>query len=179
MKIYMSNIKEIKNIADIENALPVSDRIRLSKFSNHTHKLQFLLSRAIVKNVTGESVKVDKNGAPIIKSGFVSIAHKDNFVMVAVSNSNVGIDIENTSIKRDFAGQSELLGLPKTKDKDAFYKNFVKYEAEFKFGNDATKAHKYFYKLGDYLICVCTKELTKDIEFIPSGVPSLNFVCAE
>ena len=179
MKIYMSNIKEIKNIADIENALPVSDRIRLSKFSNNTRKLQFLLSRAIVKNVTGESVKFDKNGAPIIKSGFVSIAHKDNFVMVAVSNSGVGIDIENASVNRDFAEQSELLGLPKTKDKDAFYKNFVKYEAEFKFGNDAEQAHKYFYKLGDYLICVCSQETIKDIEFILSDVPLPNFVCAE
>lgn len=179
MKIYMSNIEEAKNITDMEKDLSILDRAHLAKFSNNTRKLQFLLSRAIVKNVTGESVKVDKNGAPIIKSGFVSIAHKDNFVFVAVSNSNVGIDIENTSINRDFAGQSELLGLPKTKDKEAFYKNFVKYEAEFKFGNDATKAHKYFYEMGNYLICVCTKELTKDIEFISSGAPSLNLVCAE
>lgn len=179
MKIYMSNIEEAKNITDMEKDLSILDRAHLAKFSNNTRKLQFLLSRAIVKNVTGETVKVDKNGAPIIKSGFVSIAHKDNFVFVAISNSCVGIDIENTSINRDFAGQSELLGLPKTKDKDAFYKNFVKYEAEFKFGNDATKAHKYFYEMGNYLICVCTKELTKDIEFISSGAPSLNLVCAE
>ena len=179
MKIYMSNIEEAKNITDMEKDLSILDRAHLAKFSNNTRKLQFLLSRAIVKNVTGETVKVDKNGAPIIKSGFVSIAHKDNFVFVAISNSCVGIDIENTSINRDFAGQSDLLGLPKTKDKDAFYKNFVKYEAEFKFGNDATKAHKYFYEMGNYLICVCTKELTKDIEFISSGAPSLNLVCAE
>lgn len=175
----MSNIEEAKNIADMEKDLSILDRARFAKFSNNTRKLQFLLSRAIVKNVTGENVLVDKNGAPIIKSGFVSIAHKDNFVLVAVSNSSVGIDIENTSINRDFVGQSELLGLPKTKDKDAFYKNFVKYEAEFKFGNDATKAHKYFYEAGDYLICICTKELIKDIEFISSGAPSLNLVCAE
>ena len=179
MKIYMSNIEQTKNIANMEKDLSVLDRHRLTEFSNNTRKLQFLVSRALVKQATGKNVIVDKNGAPTIESGFVSIAHKDNFVIVAISCSGVGIDIENASINRDFIGQSELLGLPKPRNKKDFYKNFVKYEAEFKFGKTSEKTHKYFYEMGDYLICVCTNEPVKDIQFDSSYAAGIRFFGAE
>ena len=179
MKIYMSNLEQTKNIANMERDLSALDRRRLTEFSNETRKLQFLASRYLIKQATGKNVIVDKNGIPTIESGFVSISHKDNFVLVAISNSCVGIDIENTSINRDFAGQSELLGLPKTNDKKTFYKNFVRYEAEFKFGNNAKQAHKYFYEMGEYLICVCTNEPGKDIQFDSSCAAGIRFLCAE
>lgn len=179
MKVYMSNIEQINSFADMEKSLSVLDKVRFDKFASKTRKLQFLLSRKIVKNATGETVKLCENGAPAIKSGYISIAHKDNFVLVAISDSRVGIDIENIAVNRDFFGQSDLLGLPKTNDKKTFYKNFVRYEAEFKFGDNATKAHKYFYEMNNYLICICTEKQNDDIKFVLSDVPAVRFVNAE
>ena len=164
MKIYMSNIEQIKNMATLESKLSDAELIQYGKFSNNVRKLQYLLSHSIVKSVCGENVVVDKNSKPTIKNGFISITHKDNIVIVAVSQMPVGIDIENATIERDFIGESELLNLPKPKDKYDFYKNFVEYEARFKFGNGSANA--YFYKDGDYLICVCSNEPKNNIEFI-------------
>lgn len=168
MKIYMSNIEQIKNITDLEKQLSESDMKQYKQFSNKTRKLQYLVSRAIVQNVCGESIIVNQNGAPTIKSGFISIAHKDNWVLVAVADSKVGIDIENTTINRDFIGQSELLKFPKTTDKQTFYKNFVRYESEFKYGDNADRANMYFYTKGNYLIGICSSEKQQDIQFILS-----------
>lgn len=165
MKIYMSNIEDIKNISEMERKLSASEVVQYGKFSNKVRKLQYLLSHAIVKSVCGENIIVDKNGKPTIKNGFVSIAHKDNWVVVAVSQTYVGVDIENTSIERDFLGESELLNLPKPKDKQDFYKNFVEYEARIKFGSNAEKANTYFYEKGDYLICICSIEAQSEISF--------------
>ena len=169
MKIYMSNIADIKNITDMENKLSKSDMLQYKKFSNETRRLQYLLSRTTAADFCGENIIVGSNGKPTIKSGFISIAHKDNWVVVAISNTPVGIDIENTDINRDFVGESELLGLPKTNDKQTFYKNFVKYEAKFKFGENADQAHMYFYTKDNYLIGVCSNEQQADIHFVLSG----------
>ena len=169
MKIYMSNIADIKNVPELESKLSDSDMVQYSKFSNKIRRLQYLLSRVMVMDVFGENIKVDSDGRPTIKSGFISIAHKDNWVVVAVSKTPVGIDIENTDIKRDFAGDSELLKLPKTNDKQTFYKNFVQYEAEFKFGKISDQTHMYFYTKDNYLIGVCSNEAQSDIQFILFG----------
>lgn len=169
MKIYMSNIADIKNLTDMESKLSKSDMLQYKKFSNAKRKLQYLLSRAMVMDVCGENIIVDSNGRPTIKSGFISIAHKDNWVVVATSNTPVGIDIENTDVKRDFVGVSKLLNFPEITDKQTFYKNFVQYEAKFKFGKNADRAHVYFYTKDNYLIGVCSMEQKNDIQFILSG----------
>lgn len=179
MKIYMSNIQDINNVSDLENKLSESDMARYKTFSNNNRKLQYLLSRAIIYDNCGEKIIVDKNGVPTIKSGFISVAHKDNWVIVAISEKKVGIDIENTNINRDFMGQSELMGFTKTNDRLDFYKNFVKYEAMFKYGDGATHVHKYFYKMDNYLIGVCSNESISDIDFILSDAVGVHFIVAE
>jgi hypothetical protein len=165
----MSNIEKYKNIHDLEKNLSESELQRYNKFINSKRKLQYLVSHVIVKSVCGENIITDKSGVPTIKSGFVSIAHKDNYVVVAISDMRVGIDIENAEIERDFAKQSELMGLTITDNKKDFYQNFVTFEAKFKYGKDADKANIYLYKTGKYLIGVCSKENVKNIEFISSG----------
>lgn len=179
MKIYMSNIENIKNISDLETKLSESDMLRYKNFSNNTRKLQYLLARTMIKDIYGEDIIINETGRPIIKSGFVSIAHKDNWVVVAISDTRVGIDIENTDIVRDFIGQSELLGLPKPDDKLAFYKNFVRFEAEFKYGEDTDKTRAYFYIKDNYLIGVCSAEKIQDIKFILPGADGVQFIGAE
>ena len=169
MKVYMSNIEDIKNMTDLESKLSKLELIQYNKFTSKKRKLQYLLSHAIVRDICGENTVVE-NGKPTIKSGFVSIAHKDNWVVVAVSKKRVGIDIENTDVVRDFVKHSELLGLPKTHDKQTFYQNFIEFEARFKFGDGADMANIYFREYGNYLIGICTKEESKNIHFILLGL---------
>ena len=175
----MSNIEQLQNIPDLENKLSEPARIQYNKFTNKTRKLQYLLSRVIVKDTCGKDIVVDENGKPTIKSGFLSIAHKDNWVIVAISDTEIGIDIENMNVDRDFEKASKLLGIPKTSDRKTFYKNFVRYEAKFKIGKDAKNTHTYFYEMGNYMISICTPKSIKDIHFIPSDIPELHFLCAE
>ena len=165
MKVYMSNIEDIKNMTDLESKLSKPELIQYNRFTSKKRKLQYLLSHAIVRDICGENIVVE-NGKPTIKSGFVSIAHKDNWVVVAVSKKRVGIDIENTGVVRNFIEQAELLGLPKTHDKQTFYQNFIEFEARFKFGDDADTANIYFCEYGDYLIGICAKEESQNIHFI-------------
>ena len=183
MKIYMSNIERTNDITDMERKLSKSELAQYNKFNNKTRKKQYLVGHAIVKDVCGENVQTDENGAPYLNNGFISIAHKDNFVIVAISDEKVGIDIENTTVQRDFVAQSELLGLPKTRSLWDFYKEFVRYESKLKFGNDTQKYSQYFYKLNNYIICITTTD--DEIQFInydesfsdASGL--VQFLCAE
>ena len=164
MKIYMSNIQNIKNIKDLEKKLSESELAQYNKFHNQTRKKQYLVGHALIKDVCNINVKIGENGVPKLDKGFVSIAHKDDLVLVAVSNNKIGLDIENTDIDRDFFAQSELLGLLPTHNKYDFYKEFVRYESKLKFDDDAQQYTQYFYMMNNYIICIMGVD--KDIQFI-------------
>ena len=184
MKIYMSNIEHINNLVDLEKKLSESELIQYNKFNRTLRKKQYLLGHVIVRDVCNENIKTDINGAPKLNNGFVSIAHKDNWVIAAVSDTQVGIDIENTTTKRDFIGQSELLRLPQTENKYDFYKEFVRYESKLKFGKIDRKCYQHFFTMNNYIICITTHN-NQDIAFFDydnsfsdiSG--AFNFICAE
>lgn len=164
MKVYIADLEKIGNISDMEKFLSVSEHDKYTKFSNKTRKLQFLTARFIVFNVLQEHISIDENGKPFVKNGFISISHKDNFVVVAFDDKNVGIDIENAVKERDFINESKLLGLPIPTSREDFYKNFVKYESDIKYGQSFDRANHMFYKFNDYMIGICTK--SDNIEFV-------------
>ena len=139
MQIFIANIDSISKHSDIYSALllPVN-RARLSEFKNKNRKLQFILGHLMTD-------KCDEK--------YTSIAHKDNFVVIATdSKQPVGIDIENTDIKRDFIGLAETLKMRQPKSLEDFYKMFTEFEAAYKMGSKpiCTK----FIKHNNYLICV-------------------------
>ena len=185
MKIYIANIERISKKSDLLNKLSESELTQYNKFSNQKRKLQFLIGHAIVKDVCGENVKTDNTGAPVLKKAFVSISHKDNLVIVAISDKYVGIDIENMNKKRDFKQISRFLGLPVPDNKTDFYKNFTHYEALFKYGNNITIPHKLFYKLNNYMTCLVGMEPKENVEFIywnesfSDTNSAVQFLCAE
>ena len=176
----MSNIEQIENISDMEKKLSKSEMLRYKKILNRTRKIQYLTAHSIVKDICGENIIVDSNSVPKLKSGFVSIAHKDNWVMVAISDTRVGVDIENSRVNRDFTAESDLLRLPKSKSKKDFYKNFVKYESEFKYGDKiSSNIHFYFYEMKSYLIGICTAEPINEIQFVSSDAVKIRLLSAE
>lgn len=165
MKVYMSNIEKIQNTKDLETKLSESELSRLNQFNNEKRRLQYLVGHAMVRDICGENIKVDLNGALSIESGFVSISHKDNLVFVAVSNKKIGIDIENADINRDFISLSNVSGFLPVDDKNTFYKNFTKAEADFKFGSNSEYANHYFYWFNNYILSIAALETNDNILF--------------
>ena len=139
MQVFIADIDSISKNPDIYSELLLSKhKIRLSKFQNQTRKLQFILGHLIADNCS---------------TAYTSIAHKDKLVVVAAAaDTPVGIDIENTSIKRDFIATSELMNLTPPKSLEDFYKSFTESEAIYKLGK-TPKCTK-FIQYGEYLICI-------------------------
>ena len=143
MQVFIANIDSISKNPDIYSALLSSkDKTRLSEFQNQTRKLQFILGHLMA----------DKCGAK-----YTCIAHKDKWVVVAASAElPVGIDIENTTVGRDFNAAAELMNFAKPKSLDDFYKSFTESEATYKLGT-APKCTR-FMRYGDYLICITSTQ---------------------
>ncbi len=140
MQIFIANIDSISKTPDVYAALlSPKHQARVRKFQNQTRKLQFILGHLMVDNCGKKHS---------------SIAHKDKWVVVAAaSNTLVGIDIENTTIERDFVNAAELMNLPIPKSLGEFYKMFTQAEASYKLGT--TPKFTRFTRHGDYLICIC------------------------
>ena len=139
MQVCIADIDSISKNPDYFVALlSPRDQKRVSQYKKQTRKLQFILGH-LMADASGKK--------------YTSVAHRDNLVVVAsADNTPVGIDIENMSVKRDFIGAAELMGLPEPKSAKDFYKSFTKYEAIYKLGMDSKCTD--FIEYGDYLICV-------------------------
>lgn len=165
MKVYIANLDSIGKISDTK--LSESELLQSGKFANEIRRNQYVVAHSIIFDIAKEHPVPDKNGKLHLKNGFVSVAHKDNWVVVAFDDNNVGIDIENATIIRDFIAESELLGLGRCDNALDFYKNFVRYESDMKYGTEFENAKHFFYKIDDYVMCVCTT--AKDVDFIFCG----------
>ena len=138
MQVFIANIDSIsKNPEKYSELLSLRHQIRLSKFQNQTRKLQFILGHLIADNCDDQ---------------YTCIAHKDKFVVVASSDKPVGVDIENTSVQRDFVAVSELMNLTPPASLNDFYRSFTESEAIYKLGK-TPKCTK-FMQYGEYLICI-------------------------
>lgn len=139
MQVFIANIDSIsKNPDEYMALLSPQDRVRASAFHKQTRKLQFILGHLMANKVGGK---------------YTSIAHKDKFVVVATaSNASVGIDIENTTVKRDFVSASAIMGIKTPKTLQDFYHSFTEFEATYKLSMAPVCTR--FITYGDYLICV-------------------------
>lgn len=139
MQVFIANIDSISKEPDTYLALlSPTDQERATKFHRQSRRLQFILGHLMTDN---------------IGQAHTSIAHKDKWVVVAASsNGPVGIDIENTSINRDFMAAATVMGLNPPATLYDFYKDFTLAEATYKLGSEPTSTH--FISHEDYLICV-------------------------
>ena len=103
---------------------------------------------------------------------YISIAHKDDFVIVAASNSPIGVDIENMTRKRDFGTISKFMNFQNINNADDFYRAFTLYEAQYKSANN-TELTPYFYRLQNYMICIVSNDTEikwENPELIPEQI---------
>ena len=100
-RIIVWEIKE--TIDSLNSELDLSDfsKKTLRKKKSEIHQKQFLAVRNILKLILihGSDISYGAEGNPLIKSGYISISHSNEFVTVLVSDQKVGVDIESNSNK--------------------------------------------------------------------------------
>jgi phosphopantetheinyl transferase len=74
----------------------ISENIKFLEYKSDKKNKEFILTRLLIQNILPEAVLTyNKYGAPEINTNdFISISHSNNLVVIAVSKSKVGIDIE-------------------------------------------------------------------------------------
>ena len=74
----------------------ISENIKFLEYKSDKRNKEFILTKLLIQNILPEAVLTyNKYGAPEINTNdFISISHSNNLVVIAVSKSKVGIDIE-------------------------------------------------------------------------------------
>lgn len=144
MHVYIADLNTICNQDDLSDKLSLNDFTRYRSFARKIRAKQFLFSHLIADGFRDEF-------------RYISIAHKDKFVVIAASNSPIGVDIEDISKRRDFISLAEFMGFNNVESLDDFYRLFTLYEAKYKAASN-TNLKEHFYKLGDYMICIVSND---------------------
>lgn len=96
--------------------------------------LRLVFQKELHYNMKNMEVTFSDNGKPFTRALYFSIAHSGKVVMVAMSNSNIGLDIEeikDTEKIRDLAHR--LMKNNTDEDIVKFYHAFTSYEASIKY----------------------------------------------
>lgn len=144
MNIYISDLTSVCNNDDLINKLSVGDLARYKSFLRPVRANQFLVAHTIKNEIAD-------------KFQYISIAHKNNFVIVAGSNSPIGVDIEDITQTRDFETISKFMNFENIGTATDFYRAFTLYEATYK-ASPHTGLTPHFYKLNQYMICIASND---------------------
>ena len=129
------------NISDADKIKPeLLEEFRHKEFINikkqKEHCLSYLMTDRILKNVyKTENRELEfVSGKPFLKSRakFFSISNSGDYLVIAFSDSNCGVDIEKIK-DRDFVSISRRMGF-NANTLEEFYLAWTKYEAEYKLG---------------------------------------------
>jgi len=158
MKIFIADINEIsKNrlmLDDYIKRLTPSDLKRYNDINAKARKLQFLVGRMLIYENLGYDFKINKSGKIISKKSYLSLAHSQDKVVLALSKNKVGIDVEYISKTRQTKDIAKYLGFTDCQDNLDFYKQFTAYEADYKSSLKTQNITHNWFILNDYLICV-------------------------
>lgn len=177
MKVYLSDLKDILNSPELiflyEEKLSGGDKQRYHNMTDNHRKLQFLVGRALIHDVCKTHPMITPNGKPLVPKGYISLAHSGDFIILAVADEPVGIDIENIQKDVPFEQLAKRLGFHlKNPDKESFFRSFTAYEADFKLGEEGEKRHL-FYSIDTFIICISLLNNKDNINFIKS-IPFLK-----
>ncbi len=120
MKIVIKNIENIKNLRDYEYSL-----------------LKNILKKEY--NIDDYTITRNENGKPYlnnINDIYFNISHSDKYLVIAISNKKIGVDIEK--IKKYNAKINDILNI-KPKNDEEFFKYWTKKEALIKLKGLALK----------------------------------------
>ena len=170
--------------------LPSFIKQELNRISNERIKNQKRASYGVLRALVHKelnfdddfsSVQRNENGKPHCERYCFSISHSDELVAVAVSNSNVGIDIEKVKKRRNISSLQKIIvgqneGECGALSLEDLIRLWVKKEAKFKFDGGKTFipnqidtttfpsfTNQVHYDHSDYFVCVVTGQ--KNVKF--------------
>lgn len=136
----------------------------------NTHCLSYLMVDRILRDfyqIENREI-VFEGKKPVLKTGekHFSISHSGQFIAIAFSDYNCGVDIEEIK-PREFEKISQRMGF-KANTLGEFYNEWTKYEAEYKLSVPAQKTK--IFNLEGYSICSATVNIKEEFEmYIQSG----------
>ena len=154
MDIFVIKIGDADSVS--ESLLKSFQKKEISnKNKRKTHCFSYLMVDRILREVyTIENREiVFENGKPMLKSAlkYFSISHSGEYIALGFSNHNCGIDIEGVNDKRDWRAIAERMDF-KSQSEEDFYKDWTKYEAEYKLGNSVKPESMYQTSFDNYCI---------------------------
>ena len=159
MKLIISNISKIncecQSINEYVNRLAPDDLSRYNSINNNLKKMQFLIGRMLVYENYGYNFFINKNGKLCTEDKYISLSHSEDLVILAISNNEIGVDIENITKKRDFKNIGKFLNFNGYfKNNIDFYSKFTAYEADYKANTKAQTMYHTYYMINNFLICI-------------------------
>ncbi|MED0766360.1 4'-phosphopantetheinyl transferase family protein, partial [Aneurinibacillus thermoaerophilus] len=109
MQVHLIRIDGSRNLNDYQSLYPLLNREtkkKISRFLNESDKirsllshlfLKYLISRELSRDLTDIELAYEKYGKPYLLSSkglSFNISHSGEFIAIAISNENVGIDIQ-------------------------------------------------------------------------------------
>ena len=170
MKVYVAYLPDIENRPDLlekyQNLLSAEEKHRYQNMTDKIRQLQFLIGRALIQETCHQSPKLLPSGKPVVKSGYISLAHSGPYVILALDESPTGIDIEDTSKNKDFTRLAGRLKFRLTGDiRRSFYQQFTRYESTYKIAVSNRPLYHDYYSIDAFIVCVSSLNKNKKIEF--------------
>lgn len=140
---------------------------RLKQLKTPKRQREFIVGRALIKNVCAKRFKtipnaikigVHHNGAPFLTQYpdcFISLSHSNKYVLMALADTPVGIDIEHHRkrhfddlMKRLFSDEIPMDWSKKTPDEKEtfFYRCWTQKEASFKLKCQSNQRQKIYFE---------------------------------
>lgn len=146
-KIYLSNVSCLNDDILFNKAYSLVDKNRQEKIDKLNFRKDKILSLGsyVVLLYSLKQEKYNKpltftyneNGKPYLKNIYFNISHSGDYVMCAISNEEIGCDIEkikeiDMKIAKRFFCESEYQNIITTKDDDLFFKYWTLKESYMK-----------------------------------------------
>lgn len=129
IKIYAADISKRDYTKNAEEFLSF-ERLEKYRSIGHAERKNQCAAAGFLLNLAlgGKQEHYDKNGKPYFEGGFLSISHSGEWVLVAVSETEIGVDIEKIR-----PADTERLNRKYFADSpENFFENWVKKESMFK-----------------------------------------------
>lgn len=201
--IYLAKIDDFSDdfFAISLASLPKNISEKINNILNETAQKQSILAWSILKYCLAKQYQINnfeiyygENQKPYLKNEniYFNLSHSANYVVCAVSKSEIGIDIQKISQNKPRVAQrlfciNEQIQLEKASEKNAFFtrlwtlkESYLKMTGEgisskanqLDFSIYTTKSFKYMnvdfevFLQDDYFISVCSKEAVFDVKII-------------
>lgn len=157
MDIFIINTSSSDNVS-----AELMEKFRHKNFTNKKKETEHCFAYLMLDRILKEVYKIENretefvNGKPHLKTRekFFSLSHSGEYVVLAFSDNECGIDIEQIK-DRDYKAIAERMKF-NAKTLEDFYKEWTKYEAEYKLGNkDKYKSIKQIISEGYAITALC------------------------